>query len=223
MKKTHKVVILPTTEASSLYKAGNKLYYDAKSTFPASLNGAPVNQHLYIVSDEEIKEKDWFLNTYDEEKAVYKSDKYSEDILSSNYKGKNYKVIATTDKSLTTRVERSLDAIDPSQLIRSGIELIPQSFVKAYAEQGDIDEVQLEYYDKDHNFQDKGIYDTFFKNKLKLRDDNTVIIHQTITYSAQDIEKILAESLEELTDLVSNDVEYRGCSHLVEVILSKLK
>ena len=62
MKKTYKVVMLPTTEASNLCidTSCDELNYftpEGKSTLHTKC------QNLYILSDEEIKEGDWYINT----------------------------------------------------------------------------------------------------------------------------------------------------------------
>lgn len=41
--------------------------------------------------------------------------------------------------------------------------------------------------------------------------------------SEEEIIKIINDSLDELLDEVGNDYEYNGCSHLVEIIIERLK
>lgn len=53
MKKTYKIIMLPTDDISGLYLKGDKLYISGTVTD---------GQHLYILSNEEIKKGDWFCD-----------------------------------------------------------------------------------------------------------------------------------------------------------------
>jgi hypothetical protein len=94
MKNIH---ILPTDKPSRLYKDDNQVL--TLNTHPVLkgifTNGIGSNQHIYITSDEEIKEGDWFLSlTHDESYLeVYKYD-------GTTYLGEDKKIILTTDQSL---------------------------------------------------------------------------------------------------------------------------
>jgi len=57
MKKTHKVVMLATEKASNLCLADTKLVLIKEAKY--NLSNIKV-QHLYIISDDEIKEGDWW-------------------------------------------------------------------------------------------------------------------------------------------------------------------
>jgi hypothetical protein len=102
MKNIH---ILPTDKPSRLYKTGNFLLLDSKAMPNNTLETK--NQHIYITSDEEIKEGDWYLNV--EEKNGIKNPFYGKlykanqsicqvplDYLVNNLK----KIILTTDQNL---------------------------------------------------------------------------------------------------------------------------
>ena len=115
MKQIVKVVILPATNVikasvgdhkyiKQLILIGEKkpmLYYQ---TFFAGMI-AQNAQHLYFVSNDEIKEGDWFINTLN---VVHQMTKIIKP------KGTVVKIIATTDKSL-------------------GLSLIPEDFIREYA------------------------------------------------------------------------------------------
>ena len=119
-----------------------------KSNRPEAIN----NQHLYLVSDEEIKEGDWYYTSLEHDrpwickcKSIDKSKEYWLDghlkyVGGAQGKWGSYKIIATTDKSL-------------------GLPLIPESFVKEWTEkQGKIEYVHLSYCEESKNF--------WFKNLL---------------------------------------------------------
>ena len=72
MKKTFNVVMLPTEKASNLYIFGNnKLGYD-KTIVSSSKNCN--DQHLYIISDDKIKE------------GKYRTDKTAEEYYKETFK-----------------------------------------------------------------------------------------------------------------------------------------
>jgi hypothetical protein len=102
MKNIH---ILPTEKPSRLYKDDNQVL--TLNTHPVLkgifTNGIGSNQHIYITSDEEIKEGDWFLSlTHDESYLeVYKYD-------GTTYLGEDKKIILTTDQDL---IKDSVQAI----------------------------------------------------------------------------------------------------------------
>lgn len=110
--------------------------------------------HLYFLSDEEIKEGDWFYDT-----LLYTSQKCSKNQIVGDLRGK--KIIATTDESLV--LPRPSD-----------------SFIKAYCEQGGIDEVLVEY-EIDDTMSMLDISDYYplgesYYCKLKVAPDNTISI-----------------------------------------------
>jgi hypothetical protein len=89
MKNIH---LLPTEKPSRLTKPGGssfiKLYTNGLTNTP---KGHCKNYHLYITSDEEIKEGDWCLNTL--KNIIYKKDNLPMDIMWK-------KIILTTDQDL---------------------------------------------------------------------------------------------------------------------------
>ena len=100
MKNIH---ILPTTEPSRLYIFNKKLYLDNK--FEKSKDKDCVNQHIYITSDKEIKEGDWFTDDNNSLKISYK--------LSHVQFANPKKIILTTDPDL---IKDGVQAIDDTFL-----------------------------------------------------------------------------------------------------------
>ncbi len=197
--KTFKVVMLPTEKESAIHLRNKKL------TSNGSLNGAgklqlfnpPLinidkayqyynKQHLYIVSDEKIKEGDYWFNSI------------TKDIGISNFKlgiplewDSTLKIVSSSDRSL-------------------GLPLIHDSFlppfIKAYNEGKKIEELNLELNEPvcKCDTQEK-LYkcpyaclsgedckapnpnNDFYGLSPKVRKDNTVIIHQSKTYSKEDM------------------------------------
>lgn len=123
------------------------LVYNPKETRElANLKGVQIiPRHLYIVSDDEIKEGDW---VYNEKNPTYgKVFQCVVDNETGIYKGPSgfKKIIATTDKSLL----RDKDKVDYfKEYVPIGDMYLPSpsaDFIKKYCEAGGIDEVDVEY------------------------------------------------------------------------------
>jgi hypothetical protein len=115
MKNIH---ILPTDKPSRLYKTGNFLLLDSKSMPNNTLE--TINQHIYITSDEEIKEGDWvYCKT--ENRILVSNVAYSklED---------RFKIILTTDQDL----------------IKNGVQAIDDEFLEWFVENPSCEEVKIE-------------------------------------------------------------------------------
>ena len=182
MKKTHQVVMLPTTKSNNI----GDIVLSPDSTRLATINVLTVdskqpctNQHLYITSDDEIKEGDWYVSDNGlEQSTILQAKKEYEGF----YKGKQTckKIVATTDKSIgytDHRISPVPNFCDYPQIPESFI----QAYINAYNEGKPITEVDLEM-DCDHNQMPNKVIDI-----IKTRPDNTVIIHQSKTYSKDEI------------------------------------
>lgn len=162
MFKKCKVVMLPTEKVTQIYiaRTGGLGYYNKPTTYTVPGQG----QHLYILSDEEIKEGDWtysfqlaiFKNAFGPLGSVIGSDKFIKEELGAK------KVIASTDSSL--ELPRPSD-----------------SFIKKYCELGGIDEVRIEYEDVEVYTRDIPRHllspdDRDIIHKVKVAPDNTITI-----------------------------------------------
>ena len=91
------IIIFPTLKASKLYKSENKLWLEPNIEVEPKTwinnNGYAEPMHLYIISNDEIKEDDLII-------SIIKGD-----IGQSKYNTKNSevwkKIISSTDKSIT--------------------------------------------------------------------------------------------------------------------------
>lgn len=90
-------------------------------------------QHLYITSDDEIKEGDYYLELFGGKWKLYKQSK--DKLCYSSAR----KIIATTDESLNFKNSGNQH---PYNL---NLPQIPQSFIEKYCELGGINEVLVEY------------------------------------------------------------------------------
>jgi hypothetical protein len=97
MKNIH---ILPTDKPSRLlWSFEDRRYYSVKEEMFFKNQNELQNQNIYITSDEEIKEGDWYINTLDE--VVRKNN-----TINHSY---HKKIILTTDQDL---IKDGLQAID---------------------------------------------------------------------------------------------------------------
>jgi len=206
MKKTHPVVMLPTEKATKLtLQDGIGLYM---GDIEEAGNSAWRNQHLYILSDETADEGDYVVvggkgvrqvvktDTKDPSKWVVTGE--SSAVLSFVYRGACKKIIATTDKSLGIKYDKNPEFYGSGMFNKKLLfPQIPESFIqayiKAYNEGKPITEVDLEY---EQLCIQTGLpcgmtcfnEDTCNMNlQLKTRDDGSVIIHQSKTYSRDDV------------------------------------
>lgn len=195
MKKLCNVVMLPTEKAEGygLLKTNNstKLEYCGDRYFTQSYlkDTNRTYQHLYLTSDEEIKEGDWYI-------LANVSVVQATESIGNRPNGK--KIIATTDKSLTMPYLNSNGMVMEVGGVNQTKQIpqIPESFIKAYVQaQGNIKEVLVEYVDRvrekwvGNNYTHKPTWIEDFQ--LNLRRDNTCIIHQAKTYSRDEVVKLL--------------------------------
>ena len=160
MKKLAQVVMLPTNEKASLKLGQNRLLVNNTFGYDSHFT----NQNLCILSDEEIKEGDWF---YDLDTKYIKI-KQSWENSHLEFNGK--KIIATTDRSLKIEIfglgETAMCSLpQPSQ---SFIE----KFVEEYNKGNVITEVMVEYESIGAYANPK--YDSDYQ--LKINSDNTINI-----------------------------------------------
>ena len=198
MLKKIPVVMLPTEKASSLFLGlTGRLKFDNKqlSTHPKI-----INQHLYFLSDEEIKEGDWVYNHILNDVVQIKTSHIQNPInffTEINKLKHAKKIIATTDESLFEQI-----FYHPDGAIIGGIEsykLLPrpsQSFIERFMEKYNvgtpITHVMVEYVNLEPNEQ--GLI-------LKIAKDNTITIKPVKdSWTRKEHEK----DLRDLAQLISN-------------------
>jgi hypothetical protein len=105
MKNIH---LIPTDKPSNITirKRTGELVYDAEP-FTHDEWDVISNQNIYITSDEEIKEGDWFI-ALDGSNDIYKANKVWLDIIKEN-SNPSQKIILTTDQDLIKDDVQSID------------------------------------------------------------------------------------------------------------------
>jgi len=154
MKKKCEVVMLPTekaiTEGSIISRAVgdnlaivNCLTIDDKN---AEKDGHQ-NNHLYLISDDEIKEGDWVIDLSISE--LFKAEtKYIKLMIAAPHLEKSVKkVIASTDFELTRTVEWGQKYKEQFPCISTGVPLpsLPAAFIQYYVKVGGVKKVFVEY------------------------------------------------------------------------------
>lgn len=107
MKNIH---ILPTDKPSRLFKAGIEFIFDiseVKYTERYKELHNYINHNIYITSDEEIKEGDWFYEPINN--CILKYDSKSNKLIKAIFSGLCKKIILTTDQDL---IKDGVQAID---------------------------------------------------------------------------------------------------------------
>ncbi len=191
MYKQHDLVMLPTNEKATVGSIVTRPSDSKMAIVNVLTKDDPqpcVHQHLYIISDEEIKEGDWVYNTVTDDliQVHLITDKMSdyEGIKMLVVKGQHFhhhysnckKIIATTDKSLTINITRILG-------VTRELPQIPQSFIEYFVSEYNkgniISKVMVEC---EEILGDEGIIKVAFNEpdfKLKINPkDNTIIIRK---------------------------------------------
>ena len=129
--KRTKVVMLPTEKSSDIIlRTRGNVIHQRKYYGTAWEDMGDVYQHLYFLSDDEIKEGDWCYDEYN--KVVFQNN-------SSGTPGASKKIIATTD-----RLEIPYQ-FDKWSIIPQPSEGFIQKFVDSYNSGNPITEVMVEY------------------------------------------------------------------------------
>ena len=177
------------------------------------------SQHLYFLSDEEIKESEYFYNDYESvKKALIIKDEYSiahKKVVTNIYYGEGInqyytkndelkKIIATTDTSL-----REHDDTVPYPKTRPALPQPSDNFIKKYVEEYNkgnvITEVLVEYKecgtDQNPNLivrkEDTEGFGFKIGLKPKVSQDNTIIIHPiNKTYTRDEVNSIIDKAWE---------------------------
>ena len=121
MKNIH---ILPTDKPSRLYIGDNQNFvFGFTQTSIQSRNDCFTNQHIYITSDEEIKEGNWVLNISNDK--IFKQDNSKPDTYTLSFWRK---IILTTDKDL----------------IKDGVQAIDNEFLEWFVKNPSCEEIEVE-------------------------------------------------------------------------------
>lgn len=167
-KKT-KVVMLPTNEKANLKLGQNGLLVNNTLGYDAHFT----NQHLYFLSDDEIKEGDWVIHGLVDD-YIYQVNKYN---IKQSLANKSKKIIATTDKSLdfkNTEDFPSFIGIHKRDIFPEPSKSFIEKYVREHYSGVPIKNVLVEY---NHLVSTNGT-ETETKEWLKVASDNTITIRK---------------------------------------------
>lgn len=194
MRKTHNIIMLSTDKAdyTSLIKNDDK--NNSKGQFWKRMNKDSYftqdylkyipakSYHLYIISeDEKIETGDYVYDNYRKEllQAIDNANSTFFNMSLHRY----IKIIASTDKLLKP-IENKYSPIEY-------LSQIPESFVQAYIKSynggNTIIEIDLEYEEYGKELGADPAYFGLPSHRLKTREDNTIIIHQSKTYTKEQV------------------------------------
>ena len=162
------VVMLATNEKSKLYISWNEMRFGAEIT--PTRDYQPY--HLYFLSDEEIKEGDWVLETLN--KVIFQVKGKSNDYKNSTFK----KIIATTDRELRNGGQ-VCKLPQPSQLFL-------EKYVEEYNKGNQIKKVMVEY---ENQYYDGEQW--FYKVKVNSKDNTITIRKVKDSLSREEVEYLL--------------------------------
>jgi len=183
MKKRAKVHLLPTNDERAVIglAADEKTLWFAHSGVGNSYG----NKHLYITTDDEIKEGDWCLFFWDGMKDGELGQVGSEPQQYLPSKGHTLnrnlrKIIATTDPKLhNTRLKDCPVNPEDNMVSVRGVAKPSKEFIEEYCRVGGIDEVDVEYgLFHDGNFKDNDETHAFKAiHKPRVNSHNEITIH----------------------------------------------
>lgn len=158
-------IVLGKLILATRVKNGNKLFdtnsYDNDYEF----------QHLYFLSDEEIKEDNFYYNGKYIEKAT-------KELMPLN-NGVNKKIITTTDKSLRINVDMFDDPnIESTLPLPQPSQSFLEVFVKEYNKGNQIKKVMVEYEEGKRWLYTDGKGKEHGELQLKIKKDNTITIRE---------------------------------------------
>ena len=182
-----KVHMLPTEDKTYIGVAFNGLHYMSDVLHRHHISQY---QHLYITTDEEIKEGDWVIQQFEGQDADVCQITYGEYEIAPDIQRK---IIATTDPNISKIGYQSgklygVPDIEGTKFEDTRLPVMPQSFIEEYCKAGGIDEVLVEYIDvmpqlNGTRTDGKIIDEISLEPSLntlsvpKLNSDNTIIIH----------------------------------------------
>ena len=124
------IFLLQTEKPSRLFDCFGKLGIGDNTTTREGLQ--VTNQHLYITSDEEIKEGDWIYSVVDNKiyRIVYSKNNIIQSFFHSHYLNESKKIILTTDATL----------------IEDGVQAIDDEFLEWFVRNPSCEKVEVEHF-----------------------------------------------------------------------------
>ena len=132
-----------------------------------------IHQHLYVLSDEKIKEGDWFI--YDNE--ILHRDKGEVDSIWNDAIKNGKKIIATTDTALAKTLKSSYvqfgTRVEETRTVQ--LPQLPQSFIKLFIDEWNLGN-PIRQLEVEHEGEWDDHYQAYYADSvsLKVNPDNTI-------------------------------------------------
>lgn len=193
MKKEHEIIMLPSqTDSPIALESSGLLKFIGTMDETYFNQDNQQGQHLYILSDEDIKKGDWFINLGSGGHpgvAIYRANSENSKAINEFKYPEIKKIIATTDPELHYNkiVEEDM------HMYKESLPHIPQHIIEAYVKKP-FDKVMVEYEEKEvpvaKNTRGEIIYDWLFESP-KLNQDGTlaVTLVEEKMYTLKDIKR----------------------------------
>ena len=146
------VHLIPTDKASRLFKANQKLVFD-NTNDPIKCISA---QHIYITSNEEIKEGDWMLKCKNVNDWNFKSGELKE-------KDYSYFAVKCISLALINAEDKKIILTTDQDLIKDGVQAIDDEFLEWFVKNPSCEEVEtkVEFIQTSDNLKDGFYYKIF--------------------------------------------------------------
>ena len=201
MKIEHQIIMLPSEKPSGLCKCncpvhkGGLVFSEEKG----SKDSVYEPQHLYILSDEEIKRGDWFVNLGSgghPKVAIYQANSENSKAINEFNFPEIKKIIGTTNSELHLNkiVEEDM------HMYKEPLPQISQDLIKSYVE-NPFDKVMVEYLTKLEKGTDLGNECNYIvPDKPKLNQDGTlaVTLVEKKMYSREEVEDMFRNAIGEI-------------------------
>ena len=206
--KKAKVIILPTTNDSNIYLKPQNGHLVIVTDTRVKRHVTSLNfpkQHLYIISDDEIKEGDWFYNIHS--KIVGRAEfNFGKDELAK-------KIIATTDTSLGNYIWKQTNKKSKLYNIQQNIETTKKVFIPLPQSSQQFIEKYIEEYNKGQQITEclveyEEIYPKHFTynpneniiTRLKVDKNNIITIKKVKdSYTQEEVDRLLDEKASKTT------------------------
>jgi hypothetical protein len=189
--KECRVVMLPTEKASRLYTSltsGAIKLHRSSISYEQKCFPNQQNQHLYILSDDEIKEGDWYYM----DGKIYRQptpllNPYVQKFANA------FKIIATTDK--LNIHPNTADSYRSGNCLPQPSDKFIQAFIDAYNKGEKIEKVLVEYSCGEIDIDSMSLEEMYQSTVLKpkLKDNNIIIKKVKDSWSRDEVEQLLSD------------------------------
>lgn len=131
MKNIH---LIPTDKPSRLYAYNGELGLAKLIQYGSD---SIVNQHIYITSDEEIKEGDWVLGDFPDKPICKVISKYGEEFTAQSLNGNKHGLSQYDSKKIILATD--------GDLIKAGVQAPDDDFLEWFVKNPNCDRVDINY------------------------------------------------------------------------------